>query len=326
MDRVAGAAGLKCFLTSLGICLSPASSAQATLEKSTVTYRTVDGHDILANVYRPKGNAKRPVIVWIHGGALIMGNRDWIIPQITALAQEKGYAVVSLDYRLAPETKLPAIISDIEAAFTWLAGKGAKRFHLDADRMVVAGNSAGGYLTLVTGYRVHPRPKALIALYGYGSLNADWYTSPNPWPDYNVRKITREEAASQTDGSVISDSRLRKGDSETIYMYYRQNGLWPDEVSGFPAATLAEQIAPYEPARNVGRDYPPTLLIHGTADQDAPYAESVNMAAQFERHGVPYILKPVAGGGHGLKGGDAGQIENAYQAMRAFIISHLDAR
>jgi len=70
----------------------------------------------------------------------------------------------ALDYRLAPETKLPDIISDIETAFTWLGGEGAKRFHLDPDRMIVYGGSAGGYLTLVTGYRVKPKPKALVAL------------------------------------------------------------------------------------------------------------------------------------------------------------------
>ena len=317
---------LKWCLIAVGLCLSSAASAQTGLEKSTVTYRTVDGHDILANVYRPKGKAIRPVIVWIHGGALIMGNRDWIIPQITTLAKEKGYAIVSLDYRLAPETKLPAIISDIEAAFTWLGRKGAKRYHLDPHHMVVAGNSAGGYLTLVAGYRVHPKPKALISLYGYGTLNAAWYTNPNPYPDYNIRKITREEAARQTDGSVISDSGRRKGDSEMLYIYYRQNGLWPREVSGFDAASIAEQVVPYEPAKNVDRDYPPTLLIHGTADEDVPYEESANMAAQFEQHGVPYILKPIAKGGHALGGGDPAQIESAYRTMREFIIRYLDAR
>jgi acetyl esterase/lipase len=61
----------------------------------------------LLDVYRPEGNDVRPVIVWIHGGALIMGNREGIHPQVSALAQVNGYALVSIDYRLAPETKLP---------------------------------------------------------------------------------------------------------------------------------------------------------------------------------------------------------------------------
>src|SRR6516225_2068652 len=146
-------------------------AAEITFKKTTVAYRKIDGHKILADVYRPSDAKIRPVIVWIHGGALITGNRDLEIGDVTrfllAFAKSKGYAVVSIDYRLAPETKLPDIISDIEEAFRWLASDGAKQFHLDPRRFVVAGESAGGYLTLVTGYRVRPKPKALVALYGF---------------------------------------------------------------------------------------------------------------------------------------------------------------
>ena len=139
--------------------LTKPATAQSNLVKTTVTYREVDGHKILADVYRPKGDTVRPVIVWIHGGALIMGHREGIHPQVRALAEDKGYALMSIDYRLAPETKLPKLISDVEAAFRWLANDGAKQFHLDRDRIVVTGGSAGGYLTLVTGFRVEPPPR-----------------------------------------------------------------------------------------------------------------------------------------------------------------------
>jgi acetyl esterase/lipase len=154
---------------------------------------------------------------------------------------------------LAPETKLPEIISDIEEAFRWLAGDGAKRFHLDPRRIVVTGESAGGYLTLVTGYRVRPKPKALVALYGYGDLIGDWSSKPNPYPGYNLRKISREEAESQTDGTVISDSDKRKGDGGLIYLYYRQNGLWPEEVSGIARSTIADKATLWMPITKAGR-------------------------------------------------------------------------
>ncbi len=301
------------------------TTAQSKPVKTTVAYREVDGHPILADVYRPEGDDIRPVLVWIHGGALILGNREGIHREIRDLAERNRYALVSIDYRLAPETKLPELINDIEAAFAWLAGEGAKQFHLDADRIVVAGGSAGGYLTLVTGYRVRPRPKALVALYGYGDLTGDWYSTPSPHPRHNPRTITREEAAQQTDGAVISDARRRKGNGGAIYLYYRQNGIWPEEVSGFDRAAIAEQIAPFEPVRNVTADYPPTLLIHGTSDTDVPYEQSTMMAAQFEKRGVPFLLKPIKNGEHGFGGGDPQQIENAYQTMRAFIVRHLDA-
>ena len=105
----------------VGLSNTDRAEAQSKLNKTTVTYREVDGHKILADVYRPDGDDVRPVIVWIHGGALIMGHRESIAGQIRQLAEEQGYALVSIDYRLAPETKLPEIISDIEAAFRWLA-------------------------------------------------------------------------------------------------------------------------------------------------------------------------------------------------------------
>src|SRR5690349_9511140 len=88
--------------------------AQPSQKRTTVAYRNVDGHAILADIYRPKGDEPRPVIVWFHAGALIMGNREWLIPQIRALAEQENFAIVSFDYRLAPETKLPAIISDVD--------------------------------------------------------------------------------------------------------------------------------------------------------------------------------------------------------------------
>ena len=320
---------LPMFLVSIA-CLCPTSLGQQPATppltaKTTVAYRQVNGHEILADVWRPATDQVCPVIVWIHGGALIMGHREGIHPKVRELAEEKGYALVSIDYRLAPETKLPDLISDIEEAFRWLQGPGAKQFHLDPRRIVVLGGSAGGYLTLVTGYRLEPKPKALVALYGYGSLVADWYSKPSPHPRHNPREIRREEAEQQSDGSVISDSRERKGNGGSIYLHYRQNGIWPEQISGFSRETIAEKIAEYEPLHNVTAEYPTTLLIHGTKDTDVPYAESQLMAEQLQRNKVPYILIPIDGGEHGFTGGDPTQIEDAYATMREFVMKHLDS-
>jgi acetyl esterase/lipase len=329
-------------------------AVETSFKKTTVAYREIDGHKILADVYRPQDTTIRPVIVWIHGGALITGNRDLEKPEditrfllafakaggalimdnrdlenredvarfLLAFAKAEGCAVVSIDYRLAPETKLPDIISDIEEAFRWLAGDGANQFHLDPRRIVVVGASAGGYLTLVTGYRVWPKPKALVALYGFGDLIGDWSSKPNPYPFYNLRKISREEAESQTDGTVISDSDKRKGEGSSIYMYYRQNGLWPEGVSGFARSTIADQITPFEPIRNVTPSWPPTLLIHGTLDTDVPYEQSELMAKKFKEKGVPSTLIPIEHGEHLFEGGDPQKIRETYKAMGEFIKEH----
>lgn len=324
------------------LAIAQAVAAQTTLEKTTVAYEKINGREILADVYRPKGDRICSVIVHLHGGALIMGNRALESSaglkayraqhpgqpyfDLLEFAANGGYAVVSIDYRLAPETKLPEIISDVEAAFRWIGGEGARQFHLDADRMVVFGASAGGYLTLLTGYRVSPKPKALVSLYGYGRLNADWYTKPNPYPGYTKREVHRDEAMHQTDGTIISDGAQRKGDGGLIYMYYRQNGLWTREVTGFPQDSLATEIMQYEPANNVSRDYPPTLFIHGTQDTDVPFEESVNMAEQLKKHGVPYIFLPIQKGEHEFVGGDPVEIRDAYHTMMEFMSKYLETK
>src|SRR5437868_3728102 len=71
--------------------------------KKTYTYKTVDGVPVQADCYRPGDTKVRPVLVWIHGGALIVGSRDSVPRPLRDLCRAEGYALVSLDYRLAPE-------------------------------------------------------------------------------------------------------------------------------------------------------------------------------------------------------------------------------
>jgi acetyl esterase/lipase len=141
----------------------PAGTAAAEVQMRTYTYKRVDDLEIKANVYRHDDTKVRPVAVWIHGGALIMGGRDGVMGRVKKMFLDAGYTIVSIDYRLAPETKLPAIIEDVEDAFKWIRKKGPELFYVDSSRIAVLGGSAGGYLTLVTGHRVEPRPTVLVS-------------------------------------------------------------------------------------------------------------------------------------------------------------------
>ena len=116
--------------------------------------------------------------------------------------------------------------------------------------------------------------------------------------------MSKEEAYRQVSGPPISDSRDRKGNSSIFYQYCRQHGLWPKGVSGWDPHSEVEKFVPYLPVRNVTKDYPPTMLIHGTNDTDVPYEQSVMMAQQFREHGVEHKLVAIPGGKHGLGGGD----------------------
>ncbi len=292
--------------------------------QSTAVYKTVGDLPIHADIYRPPADRVPsdrvlPVVVWIHGGALINGHRQGISGRVRAYAINRGFALVSIDYRLAPETKLPAILEDVEDAFRWIRGPGANQFHLDASRIAVTGGSAGGYLTLATGYRVQPRPQALVAFWGYGDLLGPWYSSPSSHPRHNRIKPTREEAWKQVSGAPVADSRERKGDGGLFYNYCRQTGLWPKHVSGWDPHSEPEKFFPFMPVKNVTADWPPTLMIHGTADTDVPHEQSAMMARQFADHKVRHHLISIENGEHGLAGGDADRIEQAYHQAEQFL-------
>jgi acetyl esterase/lipase len=237
---------------------------------------------------------------------------------------EAGYVLVSLDYRLAPETKLSTIIQDIEDAFAWIRRDGPALFNIDPTRVAVVGGSAGGYLTLTAGFRVRPRPSALLSLWGYGDLIGDWYSKPSPHPRHHQSKLTREEAFRQVSGPPISDARLRKGDGGAFYQYCRQTGTWPTAVSGWDPLKEPTQFDPFMPVKNVTAEYPPTVLIHGTEDTDVPHEQSVMMVEQFRKHNVPHEFISIPNAEHGLSGGDPTLIDRAYARAFEFVDEHLE--
>jgi acetyl esterase/lipase len=311
-------------LATLALLVS-SQHASAEWQKVTHTYKIVGSLEIKADVYRDPGEERqRPVVVWIHGGGLINGSRNGVPGWLVDAGREKAYTIVSIDYRLAPETQLPEIIADVEGAFRWMGEKGPALFQADPQRIAVVGGSAGGYLTLVSGYRAKPRPVALVPLWGYGDIIGPWYSQPSPHPRHHKLKMSREEAFKQVSGPPISDSGERKGNGGAFYQFCRQQGLWPKAVSGWDPREEAEKFTPFMPVRNVTPAYPPTLLIHGDKDTDVPHEQSVLMAAEFKKHGVPHQLLSIAGGEHGLPGVDAKVISETYAAAIEFLQKHLE--
>lgn len=302
------------------ICvLSSVSGWAEDIRVQTFTYKTVGDLQIKLDVHRPDDDTLRPVVVWIHGGALINGHREGISGRLKKAMLERGYCLVSIDYRLAPETQMPLIIEDLEDACRWIRANGKQLFHAETNRIAVSGGSAGGYLTLTAGYRVKPRPTVLVAFWGYGDLVGDWYSKPSPHARHQRIKLSKDEAFKQVAGPPISDSRKRKGNGGAFYQYCRQHGIWPKAVSGWDPHTEATKFFPFMPVKNVSKNYPPTLLIHGTADTDVPYEQSVMMAAEFKKHGVAHQLISIKNGEHGLGGGDPKAIDAAYARSFEFI-------
>ena len=305
------------------------SGGETAFKKTVYTYKQVDEIQIQADVYRADDEMMRPTLVYIHGGALINGSRASVPRRLLDLAQQEGYVLVSIDYRLAPEVKLPAIIEDLKDAFTWIREKGPTLFHANPEKLVVSGGSAGGYLTLMSGICVEPRPTALVAYWGYGDVDGDWYTQPSAHYREAVPLIAKEEAYGGVGGKVLSgvDSSVSgktRRDRGRYYRYLRQNGLWTREVTGFDPATQRQELDPYCPVRNVTSEYPPTILIHGTEDTDVPYSLSVDMAEALARNKVSHQLVTVQGAGHVFySGGDPKEKEKAHQRALDFVKLYL---
>ena len=292
--------------------------------KTTHVYKKVASLEIKADVYRePSVEAGlRPVIVWIHGGGMINGHREGLFPPIQNRLLAAGAVVVSIDYRLGPETKISDYVTDIDDAFRWVRSEGPKLFGGDPSRVAVFGGSAGGYLSLLAGHRVEPRVRAIVSLWGYGDLVGPWVGS-SPHARHAKAAFTAEEAAKLSSGPPVADSRERKGDGGAFYQYVRRTGTWMNALSGFDPKTEPQKLEPFMPVKNVTSQYPPTLLIHGEADTDVPFDQSRQMADQFKRHGVEHRLLAFPGAEHGLPGVEQAKLDEAYGAAAEFLLKHL---
>lgn len=311
-------------LAGSGILSAFGQEPKPAYSKETYTYKRLGALEIKADVYRAAANQAQPAILWIHGGALIMASRT-LTPSHMERYLAAGFAVVSIDYRLAPEAKLPAIVEDVEDAYTWVRSKGPELFNIDPDRIAVMGMSAGAYLTQVAGFRLKPRPKALVSFYGYGDITGAWLSQPNPGFNRGGPPISRESTFAAVSGSVISglpeSGDPRRGD---FNVYCRRNGLWTDQISGHDPRTEQAWFSSYEPRRNITEDYPPILLLHGESDADVPFKQSVLTAQTLADHHVEheFISNPQWGHAFDYAASDPA-IQQARERVLDFLNKHL---
>ena len=277
---------------------------------------------IKADVYRSsKDSTPTAVIVYIHGGCLIYGSRKNINPKQLDLYLNAGYTVISIDYRLAPETKLAEIITDLQDAFRWICESGPGLFAIDPQRITVVGHSAGGYMALMSGFCVVPRPKAIVSFYGYGDIIGEWYSKPDPFYSQQPA-VSEEESGRLVIGPAITEPYEGRG-KDKFYLYCRQNGLWPQEVGGYDPVEKASFFDQYCPVQNVTLDYPPTLLLHGNHDTDVPYQQSLLMKEELSRYKVEYELITMDNRGHGFDGEmDDPMVKKAFTKVFAFLDLH----
>lgn len=243
---------------------------------------------------RPAGVKElRPVVVVVHGGGWVMGNRASSLPLVFKLAQA-GYVAVTIDYRLLPKHRFPAQYDDLKDAVRWLR-KNAAKYGIDGKRVGVVGYSAGGHLACLLGTKGHTDKgvtvQAVVSCYGVTDLEALYHTYQQ-----SDRSILEKLACQSIMGKLLGGSPTK------VPARYRDAS----------------------PIKHVGPRSAPTLLVHGADDRMVPADQSRAMAARLKAAKVEAKLLVIPKGEHGFGNGDGGAVGvKADVATLAFLDRHL---
>lgn len=249
------------------------------MKKFTMVYKQTKECDISLDIYYQ--HPFSPIIIYIHGGALIFGTRNWLPNEQIEFYINAGFNVVNIDYRLAPETSLEFIVDDIKDAIRWVRTTANQLFDFDTSRIALVGSSAGAYLSLLIG-TIDKDLRAIVSFYGYGDILGQWYAEPSEF--YCQRPtIYQTDAYNFVGRSEISDGSWSRFN---FYLFCRQHGVWVEEVTGHNRND--EILRMYNPVTNLSLEYPPTLFLHGDKDTDLPYEQSVLMYEKLKNIGGKY--------------------------------------
>ena len=212
-------------------------------------------------LYRPQGSAAGqvlPVLVYYHGGGWVIGDLETHDTLCRSLANGAGCAVVAVDYRMGPEHRFPAAVDDALAATRWVHANAA-RLHLDASRLAVGGDSAGGNLAAVValalrdGAKDAPAPCLQLLIYPATDMRCG---APSHQLNGDGYLLTRDTIA-YFRGHYIADP--------SQWADWRASPLLHPDLSRLPPALVL--TAGFDPLRDEGRAYADALSTAGTPAQ-----------------------------------------------------------
>jgi len=223
------------------------------IEVASVTDREVPGPEgpIPIRVYRPAGDAPKPVVVYFHGGGWVLGSLETHDGTCRRLADGADAVVVSVDYRMGPEHRFPAAVDDSFAALRWIV-EHAPELGGDAGRVAVAGDSAGGNLAAVVSQLARAEGPAIRFQLLIYPVTDHEFTSPSMQENAEGYYLTREAMrwfydhylVDATEGADPRVSPLRAAD-----------------LAGLPPAFVL--TAQYDPLRDQGIAYADALRAAG---------------------------------------------------------------
>ena len=269
----------------------------------TTTYKTVHSHPITLNVLYPK-NFKpapngQPVIVRYHGGFLIAGAS--MFPNMFArwlleLADRHGAIIVSPDYRLLPEANVNDILDDVEDSWQFIQTKLASyleaetegKIKPDTSRIMTAGESAGGYLSLILSLSHSHQIRATTAAYPIVDLKDPWFTEhfekqmfdipqlPEKIYSDHIAGVKAQEELTNGDGEaknvvVSSDPRMERG---PLMFTMVQRGVFQEYLDY--SANKAFPLERLDAGDRLPRGG--VLILHGENDSLVPVEQSRKLA------------------------------------------------
>ncbi len=143
-------------------------------EYKDIVYKTVENKDLKLDIYHKKNiSDATPLIIFIHGGAWKKGDKHDYWPYLIPYA-EKGYITATIQYRLTDVAIYPAQLDDVISAINWLQDN-AEVYHIDKNKIVLVGGSAGGHLAMMAAYSDPSlNIKGIVNLYGPSDLTTPY--------------------------------------------------------------------------------------------------------------------------------------------------------
>ncbi len=235
-----------------------------------IVYGVADGQQLTMDYYAPKSAGPHPIAIIVHGGGYIGGtSKNGSEAYCSDFLAPAGYAVFSINYRLAPKYPYPYMVYDVERAIRYIRHN-ASRWDANPNAIALIGGSAGGFLSNMVGLRGTP-----------GDPNA---TDP----------VDRESAKVQAVVTLFAQSSFA-----TVPLNPNTHALL-DPLIKEKGETVALKEA--SPITYVSKDAPPFLQILGDKDEYIPFREATNLDEALRKAGVRSEIIRIPGGMHATGG------------------------